>query len=249
MKNYKLSFILTFIICLNPILFSQSESQSDLNADDIIDRYVQAIGGYDKVDAIKTVKIYTEADLGSREVKYVETIKRPDKVLIEVTMQGMTQKRAYDGNTGWMLNPFRGSRDVEKLNRETTKSLSEQAMFEGPLINYKEKGSTVELLGKDDFEGTDVYKINLTDKDGTVHTFYIDSNTYLLLKETIKRKIGEKEIKSETIYGDYRSEDGYMMPHSLQVGSPGRYQEQTVKKVEFNIQVDDGIFSMPQIQP
>ena len=249
MKNYKLSFILTFIIFLCPKLFSQTVSVSGVTADDVIDRYVQAIGGYDKVDAVKTVKIYTDADWGSRTVKYVETIKSPDKILFEITLQGMTQKRAYDGNTGWMLNPFRGSKDVEKLNKENTQSLMEQAHFEGPLVNYKEKGSTVELEGKDDFEGTDVYKINLTTKDGAVHTFYIDSNTYLLLRETVKRKIGEKEIKSETIYGDYRQEDGLMMPHSLEVGSPGRYQEQTIYKVEFNIPVDDGIFSMPSVQP
>ncbi|MFI5144338.1 MAG: outer membrane lipoprotein-sorting protein [Ignavibacteria bacterium] len=242
MKNHKILFTLIYIFSFTTALFSQS-------ADDIIDRYVQAIGGYDKVDAIKTVKIQAGYSRGGMDVQFNETIKRPDKILIEVTMQGMTQKRAYDGNSAWMLNPFRGSKDVEKLNKENTQGLMEQAHFEGPLINYKEKGSTVELLGKDDFEGTDVYKINLTDKDGTLHTFLIDADTYLLLKEITKRKIGEKEIKSETIYGDYRQEDGLMMPHSLQVGSPGRYQEQTIKKVEFNIQVDDGIFSTPVNQP
>jgi len=242
MKNHKILFTLIYIFSFTTALFSQS-------ADDIIDRYVQAIGGYDRVNAIQTVKISSEADWGSREVKYSETIKRPDRILIEVSLQGMTQKRAYDGNTGWMVNPFRGSKDVEKLNRENTQSLMEQAHFEGPLINYKDKGSTVELEGKDDFEGTDVYKINLTDKNGALHTFLIDADTYLLLKEITKRKIGEKEIKSETIYGDYRQEDGLMMPHSLQVGSNGRYQDQTIKKVEFNVPVDDGIFTMPSVQP
>ncbi len=239
LKLFTSTFILTGFISLT---YSQS-------AEDIIDKYVEAIGGYNKVDAIRTVKINAQYSRGGMDVQFTETIKKPDKILIETTMQGMTQKRAYDGNTGWMINPFRGSKDVEKMNEENTKSLKEQAQFEGSLVNYKEKGSTVEFLGKDDYEGTDCYKISLTNKDGVVYTFYIDANTYLLLKQVSKRKIKEKEIVTETIFGDYRSEDGYMMPHSLEVGSPGRYQEQVINKVEFNIPVDDGIFSKPEIQP
>jgi hypothetical protein len=239
-------FKFSFLLLVYTIFISPAYSQT---ADDVIDKYVQAIGGYDKINSIQTAKIYAKYSRGGMDVKYTETIKKPDKILIEITMQGMTQKRAYDGNTGWTMNPFRGSRDVEKLNEENTKSLIEQAQFEGNLINYKEKGSTVELLGKDDFEGTEVYKINLTDKDGAIHTYNIDANTYLLLKETTKRKIKEKEFKNETIYGDYESDDGILMPHSLEVGSPGRYQEQTIDKVEFNIPVDESIFSMPGNKP
>jgi len=241
MKNTK-NFLAVFFLF---ILISKIYSQS---VDAVINSYINAVGGIDKINSIQTAKISESTTRRGNEVPLTITIKRPDKIRTEVTIQGQTQITAYDGNQGWTLNPFRGSRDVEKLNQEQTKNLRESAQFEGELVNYKDKGCTAELLGKDDFEGTDVYKIKLTNKEGDVTTYYIDSQTYLILKKVTKRKMKEVEISTETLYGDYKSEDGYISPHSLevkQVGSRGDYQKITIEKEEFNVPVDDNIFTMP----
>jgi len=127
--------------------------------------------------------------------------------------------------------------------------MKEQAQFEGKLVNYKEKGSTVELLGKDDLEGTEIYKIRLTDKDSAISTYYIDAKSYLVLKQDDKRKVKEKEINMETTLGDYKAEDGYIMPHSIETKSDAGMmgsQKVTIDKVEFNVPVDDSIFTMPE---
>jgi hypothetical protein len=242
MKSIKYLISISILFLTFSITYSQT-------ADDIIDKYVAAIGGLDKISSIKTVKLTGKSMAMGMDIPFIMTIKKPDKILLEVTMQGMTMKQAYDGTTGWQIMPFGGNKDPEKMNEEETKQMKEQAQFEGKLVNYKDKGSTVELLGKEDMEGTEVYKLKLTEKDSTVTVNYLDANSYLLLKETGKRKIREKEISMETIFGDYKSEDGYLLFHSMEtktdVGQMGS-QKITIEKAEFNIPVEDDIFKMPE---
>lgn len=236
-----LIFVLSLITLIH-IVKSQT-------ADDIVNNYISAIGGMDKINSIRTLKLYEKVPRRGVYVSLVETISRPDKVRAEVFMQGQSMVRAYDGSVAWGNNPFRGNKDGEKMNEEDTKSMREEAQFEGQLVNYREKGNSVEYLGKDDFEGTDVYKLKLINKDGDKTIYYVDTGLYLILKQVTKRKIKEKEMSTETVFGDYRPEDGYVMPHSLETkpeGSRGDSQKITLEKVEFNIPVDDSIFKMPE---
>ncbi|MFI5144337.1 MAG: hypothetical protein ACHQJ4_01960 [Ignavibacteria bacterium] len=242
MKNLK------YLLSILTIFFSISLSYSQ-SADDIINKYIDAVGGMDKINSIQTVKITAKTYGMGMDIPVIMTIKKPDEIRLDITVQGQTMVQACDGEIGWMINPFQGSKDAEKMNEEQTKGMKEQAQFEGQLVNYKEKGSTAEFLGKEDMEGTDVYKILLTKKDSSISTFYLDAKSYLILKETGKRKIKEKEINSTTILGDYKSEDGYMMPHSMEIKSDGGgmdSQKITIDKVEFNTSVDETIFKMPE---
>jgi Rieske Fe-S protein len=186
---------------------------------------------------------------GGMEFPFTQTIKKPNGMLMEMTIQGMTMKQGYDGTTAWMINPFQGNKNAEKMPKEQEKYMKEQAEIEGQLVNYKEKGSTVELLGKEDMEGSEVYKIKLTDKDGDVTTYYLDASSYLVLKQESKRKIKEKEISSTITMGNYKSIDGYMVPHSVEIKSSNEQmgtQNVIIEKVEMNTPVEDNIFAMPE---
>jgi outer membrane lipoprotein-sorting protein len=168
---------------------------------------------------------------------------------MEMTIQGMTMKQGYDGTTAWAINPFQGNKNAEKMPKEQEKYMKEQSEIEGQLVNYKEKGSTVELLGKEDMEGSEAYKIKLTDKDGDVTTYYLDASSYLVLKQESKKKIKEKEITSTVTMGDYKSVDGIMIPHSVEIKSNNEQmgtQNVTIEKVEMNVPVEDDIFKMPE---
>ncbi len=241
----KFKFILAFFILFYTVSFAYSQS-----VDDVIDKYIAAVGGLEKINSIKTVKITAKASGMGMDIPVIMTIMKPDRIRIDISLQGQTMIQACDGTIGWGTNPFQGTKDAEKMNEEQTKDMKEQAQFEGQLVNYKEKGSTAELLGKEDLEGTEAYKIKLTKKDSSVSTFYLDANSYLIIKELSKRKVKEKEINTSTTFGDYKSEDGYTMPHSLEVKSEdnamGGSQKITVEKVEFNVTVDESIFKMPE---
>jgi hypothetical protein len=103
-------------------------------------------------------------------------------------------------------------------------------------------------MGKEDMEGSEVYKIKLTDKDGDIKYCFLDAVSYLLLKESKKRKAKEKEIETETFYGNYQKFGGVMMALSIEFRQKGETQGQTgsIETVEINTTVEDSIFKMPE---
>jgi outer membrane lipoprotein-sorting protein len=241
MKTLKLLFPFLILFCFISSVRSQT-------VDDIINNYIAAVGGMDKLNSVQTLKVTGKFSGGGMDIPFVETIKKP-YIRTDITMQGLTMITAYDGTDGWMLNPFQGSKIPEKTTAEQTKQMKDQADFEGKLVNYKEKGSTVELMGKEDMEGSDAYKIKLTDKDGEITYYYIDVASNLIMKETSKRTIKEKEIEFDTYYSDYKPVEGILIPFSMQVKSNGGRMENqkiVIDSVEINVPVDDSIFKMPE---
>ncbi|MDQ3022556.1 MAG: outer membrane lipoprotein-sorting protein [Bacteroidota bacterium] len=240
MKKSYLFFISAFIISV----FTQNAICQTV--DEVINNHANTMGGADKFMNIKTVKYSGQFSGDGVDIPMTMVVKRDGKAKMEMTYQGMNLIRASDGTSGWTLNPFQGGKEAQKIPAEEFKEMRKSAEIEGELINYKDKGYKAELLGKDDFEGSEIYKIKLTDKDGDVTYYLIDISTYLILKDSKKRKVGEKEINSETIYGNYQKVDGLMFPMSLEyiVVNSGS-QKVTVEKVELNTEVDDSVFKMP----
>ncbi|MBS1517956.1 MAG: hypothetical protein JSS91_07700 [Bacteroidetes bacterium] len=239
----RILFLLIFILsisALNTKIFSQT-------ADEIIDRYAEAMGGADKLLSVNSLKFSGTVSARGNDLDYTLTAERNGKARTEINYQGMQMVNACDGNTGWTVNPFSGTRDADMLPPEEVKTLRKKSEFEGELINYREKGYKAEFLEKDDFEGSEVYKIKLTDNDGDVTYYFIDLDTYLLLMSKSKRKIGEKEITSETIYGNYKMTGGIMFPMSLDIKTSDDRGGLKIncETVEINAKVDDSIFKMP----
>lgn len=227
------------------LFISNTYSQT---VDEVIDSHVKAIGGLDKLNAIKSVKYTGKFSGGGFEVPVTYIIVRPDKVRMDITFQGNSQIQAYDGTMGWFTNPFQGKKDPEKMTKEREKEMRKQADIDGALVNYKDKGSKAELMGKEDMEGSEVYKIKLTDKDNDVTYFYLDAGSYLILKETSKRKVGEKEVNSETLYGNYQQIDGVMFAMAIEFREVGSTEGQkgTIDKIETNVVIEDSYFKMPE---
>jgi len=181
------------------------------------------------------------------EAPFTMEMARPNKMRMEFTFQGMTGVQAFDGKAGWSVMPFMGKTDPEAAPEEEVKKMQEQANMDGLLMDYKDYGRTVELLGKEDLEGTPVYKLKVTQKSGDVVYLYIDAEQYMLLKQTGKTKVRGQEIESETVFGDFKTVDGLIFPHSIEqkaAGMPGG-MTMTVSKIELNPGVADSRFTMP----
>ena len=132
-------------------------------ADEIVARYVQAVGGMERIQAVQTLRRSgTFYGGGGFEAQLVEENKRPDMVRQEFTFGGMTGVTAYDGKAGWKIEPWGGKKDAESLGEEELKSIIEDADLDGPLVNYQQKGNKVEYVGTEPVEGTDAYKLKVT---------------------------------------------------------------------------------------
>lgn len=237
------------VIATTTALGSASGAQTRLTADDIIARYVKTVGGAEKIQSIKTLRRigkFTGDD--GFEAVVIEESTRPNKVREEFSLQGMTGVNAYDGSSGWKIDPFGGKKDPESLSEEELRSIIEDSDFDEPLINYREKGNKVELMGMDQIEGTDVYKLKVTLKSGDTRYYYMDTDSYVPIKYETKRIIRGTPQESETTLGDYKQVGGWFLPFSMetrQKGSSGS-QKITFDKIEFNVPIDSARYSRPR---
>jgi outer membrane lipoprotein-sorting protein len=217
--------------------------------DELIAKNLEARGGLDKLKAVKTLRLSGKMTMGpGMEAPVILELKRPNSVRMEFTFQGMTGVQAYDGASGWMITPFGGKTDPEPMSPEDARDAEEQSDLDGPLVDYKSKGHTVELVGKEKVEGSDAYKLKVTLKNGTVNYTYLDADSYLTIREESRRTVRGSEVEVESTIGDYKDVGGgLLMPHSIENGTKGQPQKQNilVEKVELNPPLDDARFKMP----
>jgi outer membrane lipoprotein-sorting protein len=218
------------------------------SVDDILAKNYQAKGGLEKLKAVKSSRTSGTMTVGpGMEVPFTMEQKRPNSMRMDITFQGMTIVQAYDGKTGWMLNPMQGRKDPEPLPEDALKQVDLQADMDGPLVDYKAKGSTVALLGKEKVDGSDAYKIQVTLKSGDALTFYLDADSYLEVRIDGRMKIRGTDVDTVTIVGDYKEVGGLMIAHAMessQKGSPQK-QKMIIKQIELNVPIDDVRFKMP----
>ncbi len=220
--------------------------------DEIIAKNIEARGGMQALKAANTMRMSGRMTVGpGLEAPFVLEQKRPNRMRLDITFQGMTGTQAYDGGSAWMVMPFMGKKDPEKVPDEEAQAFSEQADFDGILVDYKDKGHTVELLGKEPIEGSEAYKLKVTLKDGAIRYIYLDADAFLEIRTEGKRKIRGSEVEGESSIGDYKEVAGLMLPHAVESGAKGSPQKQkiTIDQIEINVPIDDARFVMPEVKP
>ena len=226
-----------------------AQDKPQLTVDELVAKNVAAKGGSDALRALQSVRLNGKmlVNEGQIQLAYAETKKRPDEVRTEATLQGMTAVEAYDGKDGWRISPFQGRKDPEKMSADDVKPLMEDAEIDGPLVNWKEKGSTLEYLGREDVDGTSAYKIKVVRKNGDVNFVYLDPDHFLEIRILTQRIRHGAQEETETDVGDYEKIGGVFIPFSIEAGRKGDPDKQKVviEKAEPNVPVDDAIFHFP----
>lgn len=221
-----------------------------MTADELIAKNIQARGGAEKMHAIRSLRQTGTIRFGggaSGDLSFIVLSKRPDMVRTEFSWQGLTSISAYDGSTGWAIRPFRGRKDPEKMSADDIKGMQLQADMDGPLMDYKAKGNTVEYLGMEDVDGTDAHKLKVTLKNGDVRYVFLDPDYFLEIRFIDQTKIRGVEEEAETDLGDYEQVNGVFLPFSIEIGSKGGPKDQkiTFNKAEANVELDDSLFHFP----
>ena len=237
-------------LCAIPLLFASLAPAQDKEptADEIVAKHIDARGGADKMKALKTAKITGKMVMmgGQMEAPFTLTIARPFAMRMEMEIQGKSLVQAFDGTTAWMINPFMGGNDPEKMSEEDSQQMRDDADFDGPLVDYKTKGHTVDLVGKEDVEGTSCYKLKIAKKTGKTDYSFIDAQSFLEIKSITKQKMMGQEMEMEVYPTNYKPVAGVLTPFTTERKSGGRsVMTMTFDKVEPNIAVDEAKFKFP----
>src|SRR5919108_1981140 len=203
--------ILTLAAACSALAYGQT-------ADELIAKNTEAKGGLDKIKALKSVRMTGKLSQGAFTALVGHDAKVPDMLRQSITIAGMTQIQAYDGQRAWQISPFQGRRDPELLGEDDARDLIETADFYGPLIDYKEKGNTVEYLGHDTIDGDDVYRLKVTLKNGDIIYYYLDPDTFLEIRTEKQQFIRGAVRETVTDLGSYKQVNGVYYPFSIASG-------------------------------
>jgi hypothetical protein len=239
------------VLCLS-FLFLSAVAVNAQTVDEVIDKYVTAMGGKEKLAAIKSVymeAVSVRADGGEVTQKI---FKVQDKLARREIDFGMGQmKIIITPEKGWMSN-FRNGGAMEAMPEERLKSMQTEMDCTSPLFNYAAKGHKAELIGKEDVEGTECHKIKLTLKSGSDVTYFIDAKTNYIIRETRTgggmmgggpRGGGNQPMNID--YSDYKTLDGgYVFATKVNMG--GMMGTTNYEKIEVNKEIDVVAMSKPE---
>ncbi|HEX3432275.1 MAG TPA: hypothetical protein VHT03_15480 [Rhizomicrobium sp.] len=237
------------------LLFGLSIAAQAQTADELVARNLAARGGAAQLAAIHTIVSRGELRFpGDFKLVYKETRARvPGKadgaVRIDASLQGLTLIQAYDGNNAWRVNPFEGRRDAERMGADEARELADEGSIDGALLAARAKGSQVDYLGREDIDGTDAYKLRVSQPDGTVFTYWLDPDAMLEIKILERRSIRGAEKETETDLGDYERVGGVYFPFSITSGPkdtpPSEKEVVTIASAEANVAVTPDTFARP----
>jgi len=224
-------------------------SLSAQTVEQIISNYVAARGGIEKIKSVKSERVTGVISFGpGADGPFLVERMRPLKLHMEISLNGQTLIRTYDGKAaGWIYNPFSAAPTVEPMSEAELRNIFDEADFDGPFIDYKEKGNQIEFVGKAEILGQPALKVKLTNKLGDVSFFYFDAATALLLKWEGNRKIEGKDVPWESFFHEFREINGLKYPFLIESDAPGTDQTQriTAEKIEVNVALDDSLFGKP----
>ena len=233
--------IVASLFCFSVCMFAQT-------ADELVAKNLQAKGGLEKIKALKSLRITASFDSGGFKAEVGQESKRPNLLRQTFSVQGMTQIQAYDGSSGWQINPFQGRKDPELVGDEELRNMTEDADFDGPLVDAQAKGNKIEYLGHDQVDGDDVYKLKVSLKNGDIFYYSLDPDTFIEIQIEKQRFVRGAVRETTTLLGSYKPVNGVMFPFSIVSGpknNPEAGGKITVQKIEANVNVDDKDFKMP----
>ncbi len=210
---------------------------------ELIERYVDAIGGRDLLLAYRSrhvtggLEIPTQGLAGSLEILTA----RPNKMLVRSTLSNVGEVASgFDGEVGWLLNPMTGPMILAGDQLEQARV---DAVFDAALHDDGQYASmdTVTLL---EFAGRPSHQLRLIRRSGREELEYYDTETGLLIGRQTTRETPMGTVRSTSVFESYAAFGGLLIPTRTVQRLLGTEQIVTFDTVEFDT-VDDSAFVLP----
>ncbi|HLF46934.1 MAG TPA: hypothetical protein VI548_10945 [Chitinophagaceae bacterium] len=205
--------------------------------DEIINKHIEAIGGKEKLLELKTVVSEGNFIFQGMDIPVTIYQSHNQGARVEINVMGMTGYIINTLTEGWTFMPFQGMASPEAMAADQVKEAIDQLDLQGPLLNYTEKGHTVEYLGKEDFEGTECFKLKAVLKGGSELTMFIDPANYYIIKQIVKSKAAGQETEQVQTFSNFqKTAEGLVFAFDQTGFGPG---EISFSKIEINKPVEE----------
>ncbi|HDR89730.1 MAG TPA: insulinase family protein [Bacteroidetes bacterium] len=215
---------------------ASGELPEGLTAWDVIDRYVEAVGGAERLDQIKNLTIHMSAEVQGMTIEAVSYQKAPNLYAMSMSMNGAPlMKQVFDGKRGAVV----AMQQVQELQGDALAQMKAQAVM-NPELRYHELGYTAELTGMEKVNGKETYTVKITNPLGleTIDYFSVETG-YRLRRVTI---VGENSQVND--YGNYREVNGVVYPFEMTTSLGQQTLVMKVQEVDNRSEIDQGVFAI-----
>lgn len=200
----------------------------------VIANYIKAVGGKDKVNAIKNAKMVMEASIQGQVLELSSIADAENSRMIQTTSMGgnVLQKTMFVNGKAQVM----AGGQVQELPDETAAMLKPQT-FVFPEERYEEMGFTLAYAGVEQIDGEDVHVLDITAPVGILTKEYYSVATGLKVRTS-------SDATGEINYSDYQEVDGILFPMTLSIKNPMLPvpMEAKIKSIEFNTTLTDSDF-------
>lgn len=211
----------------------------------LLAKHYEARGGLDKLRALSSYEVTGRLSTQGFEIPLNARRKRPNKLRMEMDAQGMKILQVYDGAMAWGVNPMAGQSEIAELPEAEAKTMANQASFDSSLVDPEKQGLTLELVGKEELDGAEAYKISITSRSGEQQTLYLDAETYLEKRRLAKASANGQEMEIQIDYDDFAEVDGVLMIAKQTNVSPMGTVEIYYDDYDLSAEIADEVFLMP----
>lgn len=222
-------------------------------ADQILERYVQAIGGKAALEKVTTrvmkgtLELTPSGDTGSIVPGTVEIDgKAPNKRVVTSNVPGSgADARGYNGASGWYVDPDEGPKDLTGSDLDAIK-LDAEFYRE---LKLKDLYPKMAVAGKATIGNSEAYVVDATLADGSLEKFYFDAQTGLLVRDDSPVVIpDEGKTTQVSLLEDYRDVDGVKLPFTIRRMRPDGDSTIKFTDIRNNVPIDDAKFEKPRSQ-
>jgi outer membrane lipoprotein-sorting protein len=236
------AFKFLFVAAAGLFFTASATAQS---ADEIVKNHINAIGGADNWKKVNSMVMEASVSAGGADVPVTISRVHNKAMKQEFTVMNMTGYTIITNDAGWNFNPFQGQTKPEPMTADDLKVGQDGLDLQGELLDYAAKGHKIELLGKEDVDGTECYKLKLTRKSGRESTYYIDPKTWYCIRESSKVTVNGQEVAQTVNMSNFtKLPEGIVMPLTMENGmAPAPI---TISKVSVNPTIADTVFKPAQ---
>jgi hypothetical protein len=235
------------LIALSIITLFASQIVTGQTADEIVAKYIDAIGGKDQLTKINSMCTEGSLDaMGSTgTIKHTLLAGKGSKAEIEV--QGTSVVMCVTDSTGWSINPMTGNYNAEYMPAEQYKASKDEIYVDGAFADYAKKGYKLVSDGQQTIGTINANKILVTTPDSVTTQYFFDPETGYLVQITQTSNMGGQPMDITIGLSDYRKTDsGIAIPYKVETNYGGQFfVTENVSKVDFNQPVDPAIFVKP----
>lgn len=210
----------------------------------VIAKYIDAVGGKEKLSAITSVKMTTTNEVMGNEAPASVVILNGKGYRSEAEVMGSKMIQVFTDKGGWMVNPMMGSSDPQEMPAEMVKAGQAQ-IFVDPFVGYEARGLKAEYLGQEKVGNVNAFKVKMSGSDGLSSTYFFDPSTYYLVQLVRSGEMMGQPVEVTLSFSDFKKTDyGWVVPQTTEINMGQFAITSKLKTIEVNVPVDTAVFEM-----